>query len=738
MRRRLLGGIVLLAAVAAAGWWFARPTPGESLFADWQPRVKGKVWTITGSPGSSHLVFVGPNGAFQPGRDSYAIHYFIYDRDRHRLCSGSSHALLVREIVPTSLLECRGIDVSCQTFIASDETRISVASVANKTPAPRRIAVFVVAVPYQLTGGMLGSPDVRYDSRSRSIAVGGSVLLYCDTRPAGGAAYAGDSESRAADITSYVRSGLLPRSAFARGGPRVVTSSALRFDVSLQPFGRAEIVLRSPVKNVSLAKWSRTPRAPVDDARDSFVRAWDDRLGRVSVQLPDRRYEMCFRASLAYLVMLSADGKPVPGPTRYNSLWVRDCAYMADALYYSGQQDLIPPALEHLRAMQLAGGGFPPRLGARIDDELDAPGEVIYALVGHYRRTNDKNWLANRWPCILAACRYVRAQRGAGSGILGPSVSAEDLGDKLQRHYWDDFWCIRGLRDAAFAARALGKRDDAAWISAEAESLHNATRASIEATMARHSIGYIPNGPDEVVSSSAARGTSCALWPCAALDPTDALVRRSYDVYWRKWIAPSGGGFIHRGHYWPYAGLDLAQGYLMLGQGIRAWSILKWTLDHDPTHGFFAWPEGMFIEDLSLAEGDMPHGWVCAAYISLVRNMLVRESGRDLVLLSGVPNEWLKPDSEIAIRDFPTEFGKVSYRAKASADGLKLTLSGARPRGCYRVILPGRSAVVVPSGAREITIRLGAARTHYSRHFERSEKSAVHSAGKADSSLRSE
>ena len=59
----------------------------------------------------------------------------------------------------------------------------------------------------------------------------------------------------------------------------------------------------------------------------------------------------------------------------------------------------------------------------------------------------------------------------------------------------------------------------------------------------------------------------------------------------------------------------------------RAWTILDWTIRHDPTGGFRAWPEGMSTKDLSLAEGDMPHGWVCAAYISLVRNMLVRESG---------------------------------------------------------------------------------------------------------------
>jgi hypothetical protein len=743
MRRWLLVGVMLLAALAA-GWWLSRPTPGTSLFAGWQPQAKRKVWTIAGSPGSKHFVFVDSNGAFQPRRDSYSIHYFVYDRDKRQLYSSLlGNVTNVRRSAfsgdtpaPRVDWDAAGFGFS-QTVFAALDTCCSRVRIANHRRQSRRLSLFVVAVPYGVTGAMPANCDLRYDSRSRSIRVGGSVLVSCDAKPADGAAYAAASTIHPADITGYIRNGVLPRGAFARGRKEGVTSGALRFDLTLGLSGTAEVVLRSPMAEVSISEWSRSAvdhRPPFDTLPRSFdelrmrrsysgLAGYANRLGRVGLTLPDRKCEDCFRASLAYLVMLSADGKPVPGPTKYRGFWVRDCAYMADALYYGGQRDLIPPALEQLRAMQLSNGGFPPKFGAQGDDELDAPGEVIYALVQHYRRTGDLKWLGEQWQCISNASRYIRAKgRGeafaarpsdvAGSssncfaptGILPASVSAEDLGDRLQQHYWDDFWCIRGLRDAAFAARALGKREDAAWISAEAESLLSATKASIRDTMTHSSVGYIPNGPDEAASSAAARGTSCALWPCAALDPADPLVTRSYDDYWGKWIAPSGGGFVHRGHYWPYAGLDLAQGYLMLGQRARAWTILHWTLDHDPTRGFFAWPEGMSTKDLTLAEGDMPHGWMCAAVVSLVRNMLVRESGGDLVLLSGVPKEWLRPGAELAIRDFPTEFGKVSYRAKVSNGNVKLTFSGARPRGRYRIALPGRSVVDVPSSAQAITI----------------------------------
>lgn len=709
--------VAILAAAVGIVWWRVGPKPGESLFADWTPKAQGKVWTIAGDPDSSSYVFVDPSGAYQPRRDSYSIHFYLYDRDKSRLCTPPIQRCISDDDRVTPFVIWRGVGTVRGPVVYGPPYNSCESEVCIKNPthSTRRFSLFVAAVPYQITGAMRGCPDVRYDTRTRSVLVGDRVLFSCGAQPSRFAVYGAGTDDRTADITGYVRMGTLPNTNVARGGPRKITSAAVRFDFTLPPDCESVEVFSSPIVPVGLTQWDKMRTL----GHGNWCRG--SRLDRVKLQLPDRECERCFRASVGYLTLLAQNGKPVPGPARYRAFWVRDCAYMTDALYYSGQQDLIPPALDTIRSMQLPSGGFPPKLGAKSDDELDAPGEAIYALVQHYRRTGDTKWLGQQWPCIKAACAYIRAKRARG--IMPASVSAEDLGDKLRQHYWDDFWCTRGLRDGAYAARALGKSRDAEWIAAEAESLLNATRASIRQTMARHSIGYIPNGPDEVVSSAMARGTSCALWPCMALDPAAPLVRASFDTYWRKWIEPSAGGFVHKGHYWPYAGLDLAQGYLMLGQRERAWTILDWTLAHDPTGGFYAWPEAMSKRDLTLAEGDMPHGWMCAAYVSLVRNMLVREApsilrqaqdaqGRassgcaDLLLLSGVPRHWLKPGSVIEIKGFPTEFGRVSYRAEVTGDVLRLSISGARPHGSYRVCLPGREVIVLPGKTRSARIRL--------------------------------
>ncbi|OFX15009.1 MAG: hypothetical protein A2Z18_03195 [Armatimonadetes bacterium RBG_16_58_9] len=352
--------------------------------------------------------------------------------------------------------------------------------------------------------------------------------------------------------------------------------------------------------------------------------------------------------------------------------------------------------------MQLPNGGFAPTTVSGTDDELDAPGEVIYALTQHYRRTGDRGFLREVWPTISKASRYIADKRRSNRSadpktreILPASRSAEDIGSPNLQHYWDDFWCIRGLRDAAFVAGELGDAGEAVRIRAEARGLLDATWSSIRAVSSEHGISYIPNGPEELTSSAMARGTTAGLWPCEVLDPRDPFVRQSFDVYWDKWVRSSGGGFNHKGNFWPYAGLDLAQCYLMLGQPNRAHRILRWTIEHDPTGGFYSWPEGMDKKTLTLRVGDMPHGWFCAAYINLLRNMLFRESGDQILLFPNVPNDWLEPGKQISIADFPTLHGLISYRVRSSETAIELNIAAnPGPPGGYRIILPSSIAAV--------------------------------------------
>jgi len=138
-------------------------------------------------------------------------------------------------------------DRDCRAFI----------HMRNTSRIQRRLSLFVVAVPYQVTGALRGSENVTYDASSRVLLIGGKVLFSCDEQPDAHAAYDASTDDAPSDITGFIRRGVLPRSHSAYGGPRKITSAAVRFDVALRPSGNTEPV---PPHRQALAR--------------SFGRAW--------------------------------------------------------------------------------------------------------------------------------------------------------------------------------------------------------------------------------------------------------------------------------------------------------------------------------------------------------------------------------------------------------------------------------------------------------------------------------
>ena len=48
-----------------------------------------------------------------------------------------------------------------------------------------------------------------------------------------------------------------------------------------------------------------------------------------------------------------------------------------------------------------------------------------------------------------------------------------------------------------------------------------------------------------------------------------------------------------------------------------------------------------------------PHGWFAAEYVALLRNMLVREQGNDVYLMSALSPAWLRPGKRISVARAP-------------------------------------------------------------------------------------
>jgi hypothetical protein len=93
----------------------------------------------------------------------------------------------------------------------------------------------------------------------------------------------------------------------------------------------------------------------------------------------------------------------------------------------------------------------------------------------------------------------------------------------------------------------------------------------------------------------------------------------------------------------------------------RALDRLEWMVDiATPT---FTWPEAIHPQLGDGCMGDGHHGWAAADFLSLVRNLLVREVGSEdrpsLALCTMLPEAWLGQD--LGLENAPTHAGRLSF-----------------------------------------------------------------------------
>lgn len=95
--------------------------------------------------------------------------------------------------------------------------------------------------------------------------------------------------------------------------------------------------------------------------------------------------------------------------------------------------------------------------------------------------------------------------------------------------YWDDFWTLRGLKDAADMAAILGHEAEARRLSELRDDFRTDLYASFARTMARHGIAYLPGSVE--LGDFDPTSTAIALDPCREQDhlPEAALARTFAD-----------------------------------------------------------------------------------------------------------------------------------------------------------------------------------------------------------------
>jgi hypothetical protein len=411
--------------------------------------------------------------------------------------------------------------------------------------------------------------------------------------------------------------------------------------------------------------------ANFDDYLQRTTDFWDKVFARgIDISLPENKVADSFKANLVYDLIardkVGEDYIQTVNKFHYHAFWLRDASYIVRMYDLSGYPDIARQVLDYFPRWQQPDGNFVSQGG-----QFDGWGQTMWAYGEHYRITHDAAFAAHVYPSVQRAVAWLIAARRNDPLNLIPATTPGDNEDISGHVTGHDFWALVGLKNAIAIADGLGHTDDAAAWRLEYSDFLTALVRQLDKITASTG-GYIPPGLDAPGGQD--WGNMLSVYPEVILDPHDSKVTatlRATRAKYQEGIMTYGDGrWLHH-----YLTMKNTETEVIRGDEQTALEELYAILLHtSSTHAGFEydvipWGTRDFGQNLA------PHGWFAAKYRALLRDMMVREQGDDLHLLSVISPAWAVAGKEISVRRAPTNFGQVNFSLRfVSANHARLTL----------------------------------------------------------------
>jgi len=674
-------------------------------------------WTVVGADGAAEEALINEDGAVESGSGGFSAEPF-FRSDDGRLYTWHdvrTRVSLDESRLPIPSVEWRAgpLALTITAFAIGNDSGSSVVAryrIANTGSSRLRGTFYLAVRPFQVNPPwqFLGTPGgfTRIDSlrwNGRRLLVNADRALIPLLLPAG----FGALPFEAGDIVPHLRRGVLPRNVVVRD-PFGAASGALAWPVTLGPGDSTTTAIEIPLEGGSTGRIGQGDLIGVDAALARVRAEWRATVDRATIGLPaaGRHVEHSIASSLAY-ILINRDGPALqPGSRSYQRSWIRDGALTGAALLRFGHAEVVREFIRWYAEFQYASGKIPCCVDRRGPDpvpEHDSNGEFIHIVAEYFRHTGDRALVQQMWSRIDRAVSYLDSLRHTRRtpeyqtaegrvffGLLPPSISHEGYSAKPMHSYWDDFFALRGFKDAVAMAGVLGRPDDARRITAIRDEFAVDLYASIAEAMRRHRIDFIPGSAD--LGDFDATSTTIAVSPGGELDrlPAPALTR-TFERYWREAMARRDTSTRWEA-YTPYE-LRSVGTLVRMGQPERARRLLEGFMADQYPATWNQWPEVVWREPRAAKFlGDLPHTWVASDFLRSVADIFVyeREADSALVLAAGIPDAWLE-ESGVRVRGLSTWWGPLSYTARRSDDAVIVTIeAGVRiPPGGILVRPPG-------------------------------------------------
>ncbi|MBD8636265.1 discoidin domain-containing protein [Stenotrophomonas sp. CFBP 13725] len=495
----------------------------------------------------------------------------------------------------------------------------------------------------------------------------------------------------------HLADGKLPTTTSVKD-PTGMASGALLYTIKLEPGQSREIALVLPqVGNFN-------PRGfDAGKAQAQVATMWRQKLDGLQLQLPREGQPLAdtLRTALAHMLISRVGPRLQPGTRSYGRSWIRDGAMISEGLLRMGRSDAVRDYVQWYAPFQFDNGKVPCCVDDRGSDpvpENDSHGELIYNIAEYWRYTGDDAFLEAMWPHVAGAFHYMerlraserteenRAVNPAFYGMMPASISHEGYSAKPMHSYWDNFWALRGYKDAAIIAEHLQKMEVLA-ITGARDEFRADLQASLYSAMEQHHIDYLPGSAE--LGDFDATSTTIALAPGGEQGrlPQPQL-DNTFQRYWTEFVARRDGTREWK-DYTPYEWRNVAA-FVRLGWRDRAWQATEFFFKDRSPQAWNQWAEVVSRTPRKpFFVGDLPHAWVASDFVRSALDMFAynRDIDQSLVLAAGVPVRWFEGQG-IAVKGLRTPQGQLDYRLQRSDKQLVLEVRAG--------IVPPAGGLVLP------------------------------------------
>ncbi len=688
-------------------------------------------WTVVGVDGDDKEALLNEEGMIEVDKSAFSIEPFLYVDGQFVTWNALQRVQSLEDgylPIPSVTWRSDWLTLTVTAFAGGplrESTLYARYRIENRGDTEIRGQLFLAIRPFQVnppwqslntTGGVTAIRELRLDGHT--VWVNRDKAVIALTAPDG----FGAATFEQGAVIDFLKEGRLPPQQRV-ADPFGFASGALQYHFDLAPKRHQEVSVAVPFHEPYIAAEAgldaEEAQAFVVKQFDEVRRYWDTILGRVDLQLPadGEKLRQTLKTTLAY-ILINRDGPALqPGSRAYARSWIRDGAFTSAALLAMGCTSEVRDFIRWFAHYQLADGKVPccvDRRGVDPVAENDSGGEFIYAVAEYYRYTHDVGFLQDMWPHVVRAVDYLSAlrrkrmtaayrtsEKEAYYGLLPESISHEGYIAHPVHSYWDDFFALRGLKDAAMLAVVVGDDERAASIATLRDDFHRDLYASIPKAMAMHGIDYIPGSVE--LGDLDPTSTAVAVDPGGELPNLPELpLRRTFEHYFADFEQRRDGGGESEA-YTPYE-LRNVGALVRLGQRERALQVLSFLVGDQRPAAWNEWAEVVWRDPAAPKFiGDMPHTWVGSSYIRSLRSLFAyeREADGALVLAAGLPSAWVMSESGVAVKRWPTYYGVLTYSLRRDGtNALRLKLAGdlTRPPGGIVVQPP------LPQPLRAVTV----------------------------------